>query len=224
MQIKHTKAGLSPNLESRIAEARVIAVVTVANPDLAVRLAEVLLESGIKAIELTLRTERAVECLREVRKAAPGMLLCAGTVLTPRQVEEVVEVGVDFAVAPGCNPRVLEAAAQAGLCFGPGIATATEVEIALENGCRVLKYFPAETSGGLKHLQTMASPFLHLSPRFIPLGGLTLGNFATYLDDPLIAAVGGSWIAPCDLVEKQDWESIRSNARAVMERLSLARH
>jgi len=202
------------SIESRIANAKVIAVVTISEPAQAVPLAKTLLESGITAIELTLRTEKALDCLRLVKKEVPEMLLCAGTVLTPEQVEQVTEIGVDFAVAPGCNPRVLAAAKEAGLFFGPGIATASEMEIALENGCRILKFFPAETAGGLKHLRTLTSPFLQFNPRFIPLGGLGLDNFMSYLADPLIIAVGGSWIAPRDLIDQRDWAAIGANARA----------
>lgn len=209
-------------IEARIAEAKVIAVVTIADSTQAVPLAQTLLEAGISAIELTLRTDRAVECLNLVKKELPEMLLCAGTVLTPEQVGQVVDAGVDFAVAPGCNPRVLAAASKVGLFFGPGVATASEMEIAFENGCRILKFFPAETSGGLKHLRTLCSPFLHLKPRFIPLGGLTVDNFTTYLDDPLIIAVGGSWIAPRDLIDAGDWKTIGANAQAAYARLKTA--
>lgn len=207
------------DLLSKIEQARIIAVITVGDVRLAVPLARTLYEAGITAVELTLRTDSALECLKAVKREVPEMLLCAGTVLRVDQVEAVVEAGVDFAVAPGCNPRVLQAARQAGLFFGPGVATASEIEIALENDCRLLKYFPAETSGGLQHLRVLTSPFLHLSPRFIPLGGLTLQNFIGYLRSPLIAAVGGSWIAAPDLIGKADWQTIGSNARQAVARL-----
>jgi 2-dehydro-3-deoxyphosphogluconate aldolase/(4S)-4-hydroxy-2-oxoglutarate aldolase len=115
------------------------------------------------------------------------------------------------------NPRVVQAARQAGLPFAPGVMTPSDVEQALESGCRLLKFFPAEPAGGLAYLKCMAAPYAHWDLRFIPLGGLEARHLETYLAAPIIAAVGGSWIAPRDLIRKQAWQRITDNAREATE-------
>ena len=109
------------------------------------------------------------------------MTLGFGTVLTIEQVKAVVDVGADFAVSPGCNPKIITEARKLGLSFAPGVMTPTDIEIALEQGCRTLKYFPAETSGGMAHLESMVAPYQHLGLKFIPLGGCNMENAGTYL-------------------------------------------
>ena len=164
-------------------------------------------------MELTLRTPAAFDALVEIRRNVPEMVAGIGTILTVEQLARAKDCGAAFGVAPGCNPRLLAAAREAGLSFGPGVATPTEIEIAVEHGCRLLKFFPAEAQGGLSYLRAMAAPYVHLGLRYIPLGGLTAGNAAAYLADPLIAAIGGSWIAPRDLIKANDWDAITANAR-----------
>ena len=122
------------------------------------------------------------------------------------------ELSWKFAVAPGCNPSTLRAAKELGIPFAPGISTPSDIEIAVEHGCRLLKYFPAETSGGLAHLAAMAAPYAHLKLRYIPLGGLTQANMGDYLKSPLVAALGGSWIAKPDVIAKKDWAAITKAA------------
>ena len=198
---------------ARMQRTGVIAVLVLDRVEDAVPLARALLAGGVDLMELTLRTPVAVEALRRIVGEVPEMLAGMGTVLTPEQVQAVKAAGAAFGVAPGMNPRVVRAAAEAGLPFAPGVVTPTDIEHAVECGCRLLKFFPAETSGGLKHLKYMAAPFAHLNVRFIPLGGLDLTNLEKYLRDPLIQAVGGSWIAPRDLIQQQDWSKIADNAR-----------
>lgn len=198
---------------ARMQRTGVIAVLVLDRVEDAVPLARALLAGGVDLMELTLRTPVAVEALRRIVGEVPEMLAGMGTVLTPEQVQAVKAAGAAFGVAPGTNPRVIRAAAEAGLPFAPGVVTPTDIEHAVECGCRLLKFFPAETSGGLKHLKYMAAPFAHLNVRFIPLGGLDLTNLEKYLRDPLIQAVGGSWIAPRDLIQQQAWSRITDNAR-----------
>ena len=171
-------------------------------------------------MELTLRTPVAVEALRAIRREAPAMTAGIGTILTVEQVKEVKEAGAAFGVAPGCSPRVIQAAREAGLDFAPGVATPSEIEAALEYGCRLLKLFPAESLGGLAYLKSAAAPYLHLGLQFIPLGGLTAVNAGAWLSDPLIAAVGGSWLAPRDAIKAGKWAEITRNAA---EAVSIAR-
>lgn len=200
-------------LKERLRQSGTIVVTTVPDPGKAVELARTLLDSGLGAIELTLRTEAAVDAVRAVKSEVPEMLVGAGTVIRPEQVEAVQQAGADFAVSPGCNPAVLSEARSAALPFAPGIATASDIEQALAAGANVLKYFPAETSGGLAHLSTLAAPFRHLGLQFIPLGGLRERTFMEYLRHELCLAIGGSWIAPADEIADGDWDTIRSRAK-----------
>ena len=211
---------LPPELFQRIERCGVIAVLVIDDAQHAVPLARALIAGGIDAMELTLRTPAALEALRRVRAEVPEMLAGIGTVLTPEQVGEVAKLKGAFAVAPGTNPRVIQAAREQGLPFMPGVATPSDVEAAIEAGCRDLKFFPAESCGGLAYLKNMAAPYVHLGVRFVPLGGLTAKNLKDYLADPLTLAVGGSWLAPRALIQAQDWDKIRANAaeaRAIVQ-------
>lgn len=201
-------------LKKRLRQSGTIVVTTVPDAGKAVELARTLLDSGLGAIELTLRTEGAVDAIRAVKSEVPGMLVGAGTVIRPEQVEAVQQAGADFAVSPGCNRVVLSEARSAALPFAPGIATASDIEQALAAGANVLKFFPAETSGGLAHLSTLAAPFRHLGLQFIPLGGLRERTFMEYLRHELCLAIGGSWIAPADEIAGGNWDTIRSRAKA----------
>lgn len=200
-------------LQERLETCGVVAVLVVDRVAAAVPLARALLDGGIDAMELTLRTPEALPSLRAVCEEVPEMLAGMGTVLNPQQVAEVRESGAAFGVAPGTNARVIREAQRVGLPFAPGVVTPSDIETALELGCRALKFFPAEPSGGLAYLKNMAAPYAHLGIRFIPLGGLKAENLATYLADPLILAVGGSWLAPRELIQRQDWSEIRRRAR-----------
>ncbi|MFM8715706.1 MAG: bifunctional 4-hydroxy-2-oxoglutarate aldolase/2-dehydro-3-deoxy-phosphogluconate aldolase [Spartobacteria bacterium] len=199
-------------LLQRIREARIIAVVVIDDPADAVPLAESLIAGGIQAIELTLRTSTAFESLRRIREACPSMLAGLGTVLFPEQVTAAVEGGAAFAVAPGLNPDVVRAAQAAGLPFGPGIVTPSDIEGAVRLGSRLLKLFPAEPCGGVAFLKSISAPYAHLGLEYIPLGGLNEHNFTGYLALKNVPAVGGSWIAPRELIQAKDWKAIRENA------------
>lgn len=151
-------------------------------------------------MELTLRTPTALIALQRIRKQVPEMLAGVGIVLSPEQLDAAFENDASFAVAPGFNRRVVEQAGKHGLSFAPGIMTLSDIEAALEMNCRILKFFPAETSRGIKHLESMAVPYKHLNLSFIPLGGINTSNLVNYISSPLISAVGGSWIAPRNLI------------------------
>ncbi len=196
----------------RIEETAVIAVLVIDEVKDAVPVAEALLAGGIRAMELTLRTPAAIDSLRAVVQHVPDMMPGIGTILTPDQVDLVAEAGAAFGVAPGLNRRVVERAKVVGLPFAPGVATPSDLETALELGCRDAKFFPAEPSGGLGYLKSMAAPYAHLGVRFVPLGGLNATNLADYLNSPLVMAVGGSWLAPRDLIREQNWQAITERA------------
>ena len=178
------------------------------------------MDGGIDVMELTLRTPVALDALRAIRAEVPGMVSAVGTVLTPEQAGEAAIAGAAFGVAPGLSPRVVRAARKVGLPFAPGVATASDLEAALELGCREVKFFPAESTGGMSYLKSMAAPYAHLGVRFVPLGGIKPDHVRAYLSSSLVLAVGGSWIAPRDMIQREDWDAIRINAaraRAIVD-------
>lgn len=199
-------------LLKRIEQAGVIAVLVVDDARHAVPLARALLAGGVDVMELTLRTPAAIDCLKAVRGEVPEMLAGIGTVLNAEQVDEVVDAGAAFAVAPGFNRRVVERAQERGLPFAPGIMTPSDIEAAVELGCRELKFFPAEPTGGVKLLKSMKAPYAHLGLKFIPLGGLNPQNMTTYLADPDVPAIGGSWIARPQMIRDEAWDRITESA------------
>jgi len=204
----------SPQLAAQLEELGVVAVLVIDQLRDAVPVAQALAEGGVRAIELTLRTPVALACVREIRAAVPEMLVGVGTILTAQQVDQVVQAGAAFGVAPGMNPLTVEAARRGGLSFAPGVCTPTDIELALQAQCSLLKFFPCEPCGGLPYLRSIAAPFAHLGVRFIPLGGIDLTNAQTYLEEPLIQAIGGSWIAPRALIQQGRWQQITDNASA----------
>ncbi len=206
----------APLLE-RFRRTAAVAVVIIDDPERAEPLAQALLKGGIDLVELTLRTPGALESMRRIRRAFPAIGLGAGTILRPDQVAEVVDAGAEFGVAPGLNPSVVVAAQKSGLPFAPGICTPSEIERALELGCRLLKFFPAESLGGIRHLKVTTSPYNHLAVDYIPLGGITRQNAEGYLREPSVIALGGSWIAPREAIAAGDWDRVEANARAVAE-------
>lgn len=208
---------MSPKIIKKLNDTGVIAVIVIDDLESAVPLARSLVRGGVEAIELTLRTPIAMKAAKAIVNGVPEISVGLGTVLTVEQVKAGSEIGVDFAVAPGCNPRIISAAQECGLLFVPGIVTPTDIEMALELGCRVLKYFPAETSGGMKHLNSMAAPYRYLGLSFIPLGGINISNAGSYLESPLICAVGGSWIANRKSIQEGDWDAITKNAVEIKE-------
>lgn len=210
-------------LAHRIETTGIIAVLVIDRVEDAVPLARALISGGVDVMELTLRTHVAFDALKAIKSAVPAMVAGVGTVLRADQVESAVEAGAEFGVAPGFNPRVVEAASAANFPFAPGIATPSEIEAAVEHGCKLLKFFPAETSGGLASLRAMTAPFSHLGLRFVPLGGLNATNIGPYLADPSIAALGGSWLAPRDLVQAGAWDHITSLAAEAVQIIKAAR-
>ena len=206
---------MTPQIINKIDAAGIIAVIVIDELRHAMPLAEALLKGGVDAIELTLRTPAAMEAARIIKKEMPEIMLGFGTVITTEQVKAVVDIGADFAVAPGCNPKIIAEARRLGLPFAPGIMTPTDIEIAVQEGCRILKYFPAKTSGGMAHLESMSAPYQYLGLKFIPLGGVNMDNAESYLASSLITAVGGSWVAKRSLIQNENWSAITKNAEEI---------
>jgi len=206
---------MTSELIKKIDDAGIIAVLIIDEVKHAVPVAKALLAGGVDAIELTLRTSAAMESAKAIKKEVPEMSLGFGTVLTVDQVKAVIDVGADFAVSPGCNPKIIREAQKQGLSFAPGIMTPTDIEMALEEGCRILKFFPAETSGGLAHLTSITAPYQYLGLKFIPLGGCNINNARCYLKSDLITAIGGTWLAKRSLIQSEDWVTITNNAQEI---------
>ncbi len=214
---------MSPEIIEKVTQTGVVAVLVIDELKHAVPLAKALLAGGVDTIELTLRTPAALESAKAIINEVPEVTVGIGTVLTAGQVEAAAEIGASFAVAPGYNPTVISAARQCGLSFAPGIVTPSDIELAVEQGCRILKFFPAEPSGGLKYLSSMAAPYLHLDLKFIPLGGLNISNAADYISSPLIAAIGGSWIANRKQILAEDWDTITANSKEIRKLIQESR-
>lgn len=204
-------------MRKQLSASRAIATVTIDKVEDTQPLAEALLSGGVRVVEVTLRTPLALQAMRSIAKNYPELLVMAGTVITPQQVKQVQDAGAVCAVAPGMNRRVIEAALSAGLPFAPGVTTPSEIEAALEYNCDLLKYFPAESMGGIRYLKNMQAPYAHLGLKFIPLGGLNSKNAGDYLKEDCILAVGGSWIANADAIRSGDWNGIEQRAAALMK-------
>jgi 2-dehydro-3-deoxyphosphogluconate aldolase/(4S)-4-hydroxy-2-oxoglutarate aldolase len=214
MEINEPMA-MSPEMVEKIDNTGIIAVLIVDEVKHAVPLAKALLAGGVDTIELTLRTPAAIDAAKAIKNEVPEITLGFGTVLTIDQVKAVVDVGADFAVSPGCNPKIINEANKQELSFAPGVMTPSDIEIAMQAGCRILKFFPAETSGGLKHLESMSAPYNYLGLKFIPLGGCNINNASSYLQSDLITAIGGSWVAKRSLIQSEDWTAITNNAKEI---------
>jgi len=183
----------------------VLPVVVADDRDDAVSLGEALVAGGLPVAEVTFRTPAAPDAIR-VLVDRGDILVGAGTVLTAAQVDTAVEAGATFIVSPGLSPAVVERCLERGVLPIPGTVTATEVQAALELGLDTVKFFPAESAGGAPAIAALAAPFAGVS--FIPTGGITAANLDTYLALPSVAAVGGSWVVPRDLVRSRNVPSL----------------
>ena len=173
-------------------------------------LAKALVEGGLPCAEVTFRTAAAEESIRIMSEKFPDMFVGAGTVLTIEQVNRAVKAGAKFIVSPGLTPEIVKYCQNIGVPVFPGVVTPSEIQTALNLGLKVVKFFPAEPSGGLKMIQAMCAAFVGL--KVMPTGGINLANVADYLAVPEIVCCGGTWVVPKDALAAGDWERIRSLA------------
>jgi 2-dehydro-3-deoxyphosphogluconate aldolase/(4S)-4-hydroxy-2-oxoglutarate aldolase len=183
-----------------------IPVITIEKPEDAVPLAHALLAGGIQCAEITFRTNAAAESIHCIVQEVPTMLVGAGTVLTIPQAEQALAAGAHFIVAPGFDPVIVNWCQEHDIFVIPGVATATEISLALSRGIRLLKFFPAEELGGVRMLKALYGPFRDV--QFVPTGGINASNLHTYLALPNVAACGGSWIATSQLLSKGHFDEI----------------
>ena len=191
--------------------APVIPVLSLEDAGPAPELARALVAGGLKALEITLRTPAALEAIEAVAKAVPEAVVGAGTLLRPDDLRAARDAGARFGVSPGLTDPLLEAAEETGLPLLPGVATPSEAMRAADRGLEVLKFFPAEQSGGAAALRAWAGPLPRL--QFCPTGGITPETVPAYLTLPNVICVGGSWIAPPEAIAAGDWDRIGALAR-----------
>ncbi len=189
----------------------VVPVIVIKKIEHAVPLAKALLKGGVKVLEVTLRSEVAVEAIRRISQEVPEAIVGAGTVASPEDLQAVAEAGAVFAISPGLTPTLLTAANQGPIALIPGISTASELMFGMEMGYTEFKFFPAEAAGGVQMLKSIGGPFPHIT--FCPTGGISVKNFKDYLALDNVACVGGSWIVPKNSIEREDWQNITDLAR-----------
>ena len=198
----------------QLAECRVLPVITARDVEATVHMTHALERGGIRAVEITLRTQSALAAITAVKSAAPHLVVAAGTVTTPRDLDQALEAGADFCVSPGLTVSLLQAAAQNKVRLLPGVATASEVMLGLDNGFDVFKLFPAVAAGGMELLRSLSGPFPQV--RFCPTGGLGPDNFRDFLALPNVICCGGSWMVRQELVDSGDWREIEELSRQAM--------
>jgi len=197
---------VSDDLHKRLEQAPVVPLIVPDDPETAINTAQALAAGGLSVIEVVLRTSAAVECLGEIVRAVPEAIVGAGTVLSERQVAEVVFTGAKFIVSPGLYAPVVEYAKSARLPIFPGVATASEAQNAWNMGLRSLKFFPASLAGGPAMLKAIGSVFKDV--KFMPTGGVSAGNLSNYLALPNVLACGGSWLTPKTAIAEGDYQII----------------
>ncbi|MEW2706422.1 bifunctional 4-hydroxy-2-oxoglutarate aldolase/2-dehydro-3-deoxy-phosphogluconate aldolase [Streptomyces koyangensis] len=201
----------APVTDSVLGLAPVLPVVVVDDPADAVPLARALVAGGLRAVEVTLRTARALDAIRAIGAEVPEAVVGAGTVVSPETVEAAVAAGARFLVSPACTETLLTSMKASGVPFLPGASTASEVLALLERGVREMKFFPAEAAGGAAYLKSLAGPLPQA--RFCPTGGVSPANAPAYLALPNVGCVGGSWMLPADAVAAKDWDRVERLAR-----------
>ena len=189
----------------------VIPVMAIGELETAVDLAHALVEGGIRTLEITLRTQHGLEAIRRIAKEVPQAIVGAGTVLNPDQLKAVEDAGAAFAISPGLHESLAKASHQSGIPLIPGVATPSEVQLALEHGIDTLKLFPAEVVGGIAMLKALYGPYPFV--RFCPTGGISLATAPDYLALPNVLCVGGSWLTPQAAVQNRDWNTITRLAK-----------
>ncbi len=202
----------------RISELGVVPVIAIDDASRALALADALLEGGLPVAEITFRTQAAAEAIGAMAQKRPELITGAGTILDAENLKAAKAAGARFGLAPGYDPKITAAAKAAGLPFAPGVMTPSELGAGLGEGLKLFKFFPAKAAGGRELLSAIDAPFAHLSPRFVPTGGVTLDTMRDWLSLPAVAAVGGTWIATREDIAAGDFAAISRKAREAVER------
>lgn len=201
-----------------IEELKLIGVIPLAvfkDEKQAVPTANALEKAGIHTLEVTLRTEKGVKAIEEIKKNCPGFLAGAGTVRTLEQAKAVKEAGADYIVTPAYDEKIADWCKENQMPLLPGVTTPYEINKAVSNGFTTLKFFPAENYGGAKAIKALAGPFPEVS--FMPTGGINTGNMGQYLANANVSMVGGGWICSADLLDQEDYEGITQKAKEALD-------
>ena len=210
-------------LQQKISEIGVVPVIKLNHPEQdAIPLAKALIAGGVPVAEVTFRAAGAAIAIKAMRDNFPEMLVGAGTVLTTGQVDEAMAAGAQFIVTPGMDPEIVAYCQKVGIDVFPGCTTPTDYHTAYKLGLEVLKFFPAEQSGGMAKIKAMSAPF----PMFkiMPTGGISLKNLADYVKNPVIAACGGSYMVTADLIDNGKWDEITDLCKQSVEIVKAARN
>ncbi|MCL2199956.1 MAG: bifunctional 4-hydroxy-2-oxoglutarate aldolase/2-dehydro-3-deoxy-phosphogluconate aldolase [Defluviitaleaceae bacterium] len=205
---------MHPIFES-LTKMKIVPVIVINDVKNAVPLAHALCEGGLPCAEVTFRTAAAAESIRAITKEFPEMLVGAGTVLTPAQVDEATAAGAKFMVSPGLNPATVKYCQEKGIPMLPGVCTPSEIEQGLSLGLEALKFFPAEAAGGVNMLKALSAPYNKM--KFMPTGGLTPSNIKDYLAVKSVFTCGGSWMVKDELINNGDFAKIAELTREAVE-------
>lgn len=211
------------NINEKIEQIGVVPVIKLNNPKRdAALLAKALCEGGVPVAEVTFRAAGADEAIRLMKQACPDMLVGAGTVLAIEQVDKAIEAGAEFIVSPGFDVEIVKYCKEKGIAVYPGCTTPTDYHAAYKQGLEVVKFFPAEQSGGLDKIKAMSAPF----PMFkvMPTGGISLKNLKEYISCPVICACGGSYMVTADLIDNGKWEEITDLCKKSIDIIKEARN
>ena len=203
----------------RIGAFKIVPIIIIDNADDIVPLADALAEGGLPVLEVPFRTSAAAAALARLAKQRPDVLIGAGTLLTTDDLKKAVDSGARFGIAPGLNGAIVREAMRINFPFVPGVMTPSEVDAGLNLGLRVLKYFPANTAGGVPMLKSIVAPFAHTGIRFIPTGGISVENAGSYLALKEVLAVGGSWPAPSEDIRAKNWSKITAFCKEATARI-----
>lgn len=201
---------MSITIQQVMTTSPVMPVMVINQLDQAVPLAQALVAGGLKVLEITLRTPVALDAIRQIKAHVPGAIVGAGTIINTQTLHQAIEAGAEFIVSPGVTGSLIDAAVASGVPLLPGVVTPSEVMRLLEKGITAMKFFPAEAAGGIPMLKSIGGPLPQVM--FCPTGGVTPNNAPQYLELSNVACVGGSWMAPADLVDKGDWTEITRRA------------
>ena len=199
------------NYEESLQKNKILPAVTLQSADDAGPVAEAILNGGLSIIEIAFRSHAAASAISVIKKRFPEMLVGAGTVLSVDQLNQAIDAGAEFGLAPGFNPLVSKAALDKKFPFIPGVMTPSEIELANTMGFNILKLFPAAQLGGIDFLKALNGPYEQLQLKFIPMGGVNIKNLHDYLKLKNVIAVGGSWLAAEYLINAKSFAAIRKN-------------
>ncbi|MGG4665395.1 bifunctional 4-hydroxy-2-oxoglutarate aldolase/2-dehydro-3-deoxy-phosphogluconate aldolase [Providencia vermicola] len=201
--------------ETILKQGPVVPVIVIRKLEQAVPLAKALVDGGINVLEVTLRTECAIDAIRLIAQEVPEAIVGAGTVINAKQLMDVSQAGAQFAISPGLTEELLAAAVQGNIPLIPGISTVSELMLGMNYGLKEFKFFPAEANGGVKALKAITGPFSQV--KFCPTGGISLANYRDYLALDNVLCIGGSWLVPEDALNSGDYKKITQLAQDAIQ-------